>query len=335
MPSRATLLRKLAAALACLVAGAVGGYLFHDLRTPQVLAHATELREGGYRFVNPLLECDAGGEVVQSEELVPFRARVEAHLATLRYPGVENVSVYFRELNDGLWFGVGDAERFAPASLRKIPMMIALLKQAEHAPELLLRRVRFELQTDHTAQQAIKPSVQLERGQEYTIAELIRRMIVYSDNNAFMLLSREVDPAELDRTYARLDARGAAGARPRDFMTVDTFASFLRVLYNASYLGKQLSEWALATLAQSEFRGGLVEGVPPGVPVAHKFGEAREDAAGTRVQLHDCGIVYAPEHPYILCVMTRGASFEYLDDAIASTSRVVFQAVVAPRTASR
>ncbi len=324
MPSRSTLVWKVAVPIACLAAGAIGGYRLHEARAQP--AGATENREGGHRFVNPLLECDRGGDLVQSDELTPFREKVEAHLRTLRYPGVESVAVYFRELNDGVWFSIGDSERFAPASLRKIPMMIALLKQSERAPELLLRKVRFDLQNDHTAQQSIKPSVQLVRGEEYPIAELIRRMIVYSDNNAFMLLSRQVDPAELDRTYAKLDARSGAEVT-RDFLSVYTYAAFFRVLYNASYLGAQLSEWALATLADSEFKSGIVAGVPPGVPVAHKFGEQRDLASG-KVQLHDCGIVYAPEHPYLLCVMTRGSAFEYLDEAIASTSRTVFAEVV-------
>jgi beta-lactamase class A len=335
MAHRADLVWKLAVPLACLLVGGVCGYRFREARIPQVLARATEVREGGYRFVNPLLECDQGGDLIQSDELTPFRAKVEDHLRTLRYPGVASVSVYFRELNDGLWFSIGETERYAPASLRKVPLMIAALKEAERAPELLLRRVRNDLKTDHSAQQTFKPSLTLVPGEEYPIAELIRRMIVYSDNNAFMLLSRQVDGAELDRAYAKLDARATPGpGQPRAFMSVYTYAAFFRVLYNASYVGKQLSEWALATLADSEFRRGLVEGVPPAIPVAHKFGESRDDASG-EVQLHDCGVVYAPEHPYLLCVMTRGTSFEFLDDAIASTSRLIFSEVAGQGHASR
>lgn len=316
---RADLVRKLLVPAACLVAGAAAGYHFRDARVPEILARATETREGGYRFVNPLLECDRGGDVIQSDELVPFREKVRAHLEVLRRPGVSSVSVYFRELNDGLWFTLGETERFAPASLRKVPLMIAALKEAEGAPELLMRPVRNTLRADHSAQQTFKPSVALVPDQEYPLAELIRRMIVYSDNNAFMLLSRQVDPAALDRTYAKLAGQGGV----RDFLSVYTYAAFFRVLYNASYLGKELSEWALATLAQSEFRAGIVEGLPPGVAVAHKFGEHRDDRTG-EVQLHDCGIVYAPDRPYLLCVMTRGASFDQVDGAIASISRLIF-----------
>jgi hypothetical protein len=140
-----------------------------------------------------------------------------------------------------------------------------------------------------------------------------------------MMLARAVDPSEVDRVYSLLDLpRGIPDERPGEFRSILTYASFFRVLYNASYLGADLSERALGLLAQAEFRSGIVEGVPAAVPVAHKFGEHRDDAAG-KVQLHDCGIVYVPQHPYLLCVMTRGSSFEHLDDAIASISRAVYE----------
>lgn len=319
---------RLALALLCLAAGGALGWLARDARAPRMPKRSfSETREGGWRFVNPLLECEGAAELIQGEELSPFRARVEETIrAQARAPGLEGVSVYFRELNDGIWFSVGATERFTPASLRKVPMMIAVLKQAEREPDLLDRPVPFRLGSDYNAKQTLKPSVTMTPGQSYAVGELVRRMIVYSDNNAFMLLSRVVDPAELDRTYAKLDARPAGAAGPNDFLSVQTYAAFFRILFNASYLGKERSEQALSLLAQTEFRAGLASGLPADVPVAHKFGEHRDDAAG-KVQLHDCGIVYFPERPYLLCVMSRGTSFEHLDDVIAAISKAVFDEV--------
>jgi len=84
-----------------------------------------------------------------------------------------------------------------------------------------------------------------------------------------------------------------------------------------------MSDLALDMLSRIDFRSGIVQGVGPGIPVAHKFGEHSGDGDGKK-QLHDCGIVY---HPYLLCIMSRGASFEYLDDAIASISKIIFTEV--------
>ena len=83
------------------------------------------------------------------------------------------------------------------------------------------------------------------------------------------------------------------------------------------------SEEALDLLTKSEFKDGLVAGVPPGVTVAHKFGE--RGAEGERMrQLHDCGIVYCPRSPYVLCVMTRGEDFQQLIGTTEDISRLVY-----------
>jgi beta-lactamase class A len=322
--------RSLAAALALLLAGFAAGALADRAWRDREPARAsfTERREGGGRLVNPLLECDLGDEVLRNRELVPFRRLVADHLAGRagEAPGA-TAAVYFRELNDGIWFAVGDGERFVPASLRKLPLMIAVLKAAERpgGAALLEREVPFELSRDYSLDQNVRPAAAMVPGRRYPVRELVERMIVGSDNNAFMLLSRVVDQAELDRVYALLRMQ-RPGAPDDAFLSVQTYASFFRILYNATYLGKEASDWALALLARSEFRAGLVAGVPPEVVVAHKFGEKSGVADGT-AQLHDCGIVYFPGNPYLLCVMSRGRDFESLADLIVGVSRLVYQEV--------
>jgi hypothetical protein len=62
------------------------------------------------------------------------------------------------------------------------------------------------------------------------------------------------------------------------------------------------------------------------VKVAHKYGERGiyEDTQLTGIELHDCGIVYAPGSPYYLCVMTRGKDTSKLAKVIASISAAVY-----------
>lgn len=287
-----------------------------------------ESREGARRFVNPLLECELADGVVRNRVTLPFKEKVAAVLASRLKTSPGSASVYFRELNDGMWFSIGDAERFVPASLRKLPLMIAILKMAEGAGgrAALEQLVTNDLSRDYNREQNIKPSLLLEPGRRYTILELIRRSIAYSDNNAFMLLSRIVDPRELARAYALLHSERPGEEVDGQYQSAYKVASYFRILYNATYLGQDLSELALEILSQSEFKSGLVGGVPAEIVVAHKFGE-RSDLANGAVQLHDCGIVYFPGDPYLLCVMSRGADFGVLDDLIADVSRVVFEQV--------
>lgn len=312
--------------IACLLLGGAAGFIIHSMwfskdTSGEVIVQD---REGSYQFINPLLECDASKTASRNRELAPFKDNVEEFIKT-KDPS-ESVSVYFRELNDGIWFSIGDTQRFTLASLRKIPMLIAFLKQAENDKRVLSRKLRYQLSSDYNATQSFKPSHVMTVGQEYTIEELLYRMIAYSDNNAFTLLASVVDRGELERVYRVFNIKIPETDTTEEFRSAVTFASFFRVLYNATYLNREMSESALRLLTMSEFRDCIVAGVPPDLPVAHKFGEHWEQGSNVK-ELHDCGIVYYPQHPYLLCVMSKGDNFQSLTEDISSISRIVYTRV--------
>jgi beta-lactamase class A len=113
-----------------------------------------------------------------------------------------------------------------------------------------------------------------------------------------------------------------------DFMTVKEYAYLFRLLYNSTYLNREYSEEAIHLLTKTDFNAGLRAGVPDGVELAHKFGERSilaGDKSVTERELHDCGIVYYPKHPYLICVMTKGTDFDALSATIKSISSVVYK----------
>jgi hypothetical protein len=102
------------------------------------------------------------------------------------------------------------------------------------------------------------------------------------------------------------------------------------VLYNSTYLGRENSERALKLLSETDFSEGIESGVPNNVLVSEKFGEVRmTDANGNLLgkQINNCGIVYYPGHPYLLCVMTKGQGDDVkgLEGVVASISRIVYK----------
>jgi beta-lactamase class A len=313
------------------IAGIVVGFATRDflLKANKKLDKSgyIEKHEGQINFINPLLACDVADDVISNPELIPFKAKIEDFLNTkLDKSWATKVGIYYRELNDGYWFSIGDSDKFIQASMRKVPLMIALLKQADNDKNLLERTVKFDLTNDYNLNQNIKPSQTLVFGNTYTVRELIYRMIVYSDNNAFTFLTKIVDPTQFDKVYANLRLQNPRAAIDDEFLSVQTYESFFRILYNASYLSRNASNWALEILSKSEFGTGLKAGVPQTIKVAHKFGE-KSDASDGTVQLHDCGIVYYPKNPYLLCVMSKGPNFQLLDDVIAQISRITFSEV--------
>jgi beta-lactamase class A len=133
--------------------------------------------------------------------------------------------------------------------------------------------------------------------------------------------------ADLQNVYNDFDLElNGPGVADDSTVTVRGYSGFFRILFNASYLNKDDSEYILSLLAQSDFTDGLVAGVPSGVPVAHKFGE-RELSDSSLDQIHDCGIVYYPGHPYLLCVMTEGHNTAKQISAIKQISAAVYHEV--------
>lgn len=292
-------------------------------------ASGFEIREGGYQFINPLLECETAQETVGGRELRPFKGKLQNMVRELTKSGVvTHMSVYFRDLNNGPWFGIEERELFSPASMLKVIVMIACLKEAESNPSLLKKKVLYgPYDVDENERETIKPEQSIVRGRSYSVDELLAMMVRYSDNNAMRLLLSAMDMKIMEKTYADLGLETPRDINGEDFMSVKQYASCYRILFNASYLSRESSEKALRLLSEAGFREGLAGGAPQGVPISHKFGERIMGQRGEIKQLHDCGIVYYPNGPYLLCIMTRGRSFELQVDAIREASFVVFQEI--------
>ena len=298
----------------------------NDTETPKNF----EIRAGGYgyRYINPLLECEIAADKTKWKELTPFKHKVQKLTDDkINSKKATHISVYFRDLNNGPYFGINENEEFSPASLLKVPLLITYLKLAEADPQLLGRKIKNDKKDDLNSIENIMGSKAIEKGKTYTIEELLYMMIVYSDNNAKDLVLGNIDARLLNVPFIDLGIEIPGVRKQEDFMSVKAYASFFRVLFNASYLNREMSEKALGYLTLVEFRKGLVAGVPSNVTVAHKFGERRIIGDKDVKELHDCGIIYYPNYPYLLCVMTRGSDFGDLIDNVKDISYRVYEEV--------
>jgi len=305
------------------ISGLLSGWEIHshfNFLAPSI----REKHEGQFEFINPLLEC-VGSEELISQEVKSFKDKLAALIDTeIKKKKTANVAVYFRDLDDGPWFGINEGTSFAPASLLKVPIMMGYLKKAESEPGLLKTKIKFD-RVPPPFSQYFETKDKMEYGKSYTVEELLFRMIVYSDNYATHLLMTFDKEDLIDDAYKELGIPDPYKAGASYEIAVAEYASFFRILYNASYLNKEMSNRALKMLSNVDFPGGIRAGLPANVPVAQKFGE-RELDKGQR-QLHDCGIIYYPGSPYLLCVMTKGTSFEDLDHVITDISRTAYEEV--------
>jgi beta-lactamase class A len=319
-PSLSTILICILCLITFLIGGAAG--IIISGNSPKSNAQSEEKHQNNLGLVSPLLFCDTNPET-NPVQVIALESRLNKYVnQKLSNPNINHISIYYRDLNNGPWFGINQEENFSPASLLKVAIMIAILKHAETNPPLLEQRIIFDQQ--YTEQSTyFEPNLSIQIGEEYTIEELLYYMIAHSDNNAKDLLLLNIDSLELNSTFTDLGYNSPFNQAEDSVISVKTYASFFRILFNASYLNRQLSQKALTILTQTEFPHGISQRIPQNITIAHKFGERSYDYNQTK-QLHDCGIIYHPQNPYLLCIMTRGSQFQTLSDLIGEISSLIF-----------
>ncbi|MBP9780029.1 serine hydrolase [Candidatus Gracilibacteria bacterium] len=300
--------------------------------TSEVDIISQERDKGVYQFINPLLECEVNNSFSQQKYL-PFEAELKNSINTTileRNPNI-HVSIYFRNLNNGPWFGINEREDFAPASLMKIPITMAYMKWAEIDSTILKKELSVIRENESI--QNFEPGNILDDTRTYTVIELIERSLKLSDNDANRTLLNNISDDFIMKIFGDLGLPilDKLQSGVEDYITVKQYASFFRILYNASYLERSSSENLLGILSDSHYTNGIRKYIPEDIVISHKFGERRyTDEKGSEItQLHDCGIVYYTKYPYLLCVMTKGTSTEFstLESIIQDTSRLIFETI--------
>jgi beta-lactamase class A len=287
------------------------------------------VRLGRAGLVNPLLDIELPPGYSVDREPISFIDKVERLVNERARTGkVREASVYYRDLQDGPWFGLNQDRRYDPASMMKVPVMVAWLKRAEKDPAVLQRSFVFDERSYPGSWQALPSDRTLADGQRYTVDELLRYMLAYSDNRAMSLLFAGLGQDELGAVLDSMDVTNETDGISNS-MTVHGYSGIFRILYNAAFLDRERSEKALRLLALQDFPRGIVAGVPKGVVVASKFGEMLPATPGGDVQLHEFGIVYHPRGPYILGIMTVGRDWSAQADLLRDVSALVYREIEA------
>jgi beta-lactamase class A len=283
-----------------------------------------------FQFIDKDLSCNTS-LVVKKHAYIELKGKLKNFIQQKKDNGdISVASIYFRDLNNGPTLGINEHENFAPASLLKVPMLITYLSLNEEDPGFLSRVIKFtKPKEENILTQDIVPGKSVEEGTPYTVNELLKYMIKYSDNNAYLALAQYLNQTPgykevfFDVMY-RLGMVQPDNASEDDLTTKLYSSLFIQLYYASFFQKKETSETALALLSDTDFHQGLEAGLPAGTKIAHKFGE-RQTETGQN-QLHDCGIIYYPQNPYFLCVMTRGeGSIGRLTSIIAAISKMVYE----------
>ncbi|HEX2078574.1 MAG TPA: serine hydrolase [Longimicrobium sp.] len=251
--------------------------------------------------------------------LLPLSAAAQADTAALRrsieqisrgYEGVVGVSL--RNLATGESLSIRGEETFPTASLIKVAVLVALLD------EVAKGSIRLDEPLTMIARDRVGGSGVLQHlhpGLELTVEDAARLMIVISDNTATNLL---LDKLNVRTVWAKMEALGLPHTKihSKTFLratsvamdssvkyglgvtTPDETVRLFTLLHEGRAVSPAMDSLALDILRGNEDWAKLTRWLPEGATAAHKSGDVDQAR-------NDCGILYGPDAPVALCVMTR------------------------------
>ncbi|MCX6794420.1 MAG: class A beta-lactamase-related serine hydrolase [Candidatus Falkowbacteria bacterium] len=282
--------------------------------------------DDAFPFINPTVTSNLGKHFIINFK--PLKEQMTA--IQKKYP--QHTYIYFSYLNNSSWVGINERDLFVSASTIKVPLTMAVLKAEEDNKLKLADKYALEeLDLDGNFGELY----QVGSDKELSVEELIKIMLEKSDNTAMRAIINILNKIGINDPFVNVyEAMGwdtsdtdlipEIGKAPNyQAINLKTLSNMFIALYDSKYINTENSNRVLEYLANTPFNDKIVAGVPKDILVAHKIGISVTDNT-----FSDCGIVYAPNRNYILCLGSSGADEANADKFMAEISKVVYQFVI-------
>lgn len=236
-------------------------------------------------------------------------------------PYGDSFGFYFEYLPTGTTIGVNEKQEFHAASLFKVPVIMAYYRlkerlQIKNDPEVEIREEHIDDDFGTLYQKGV--------GHKIKISEAIRLALEESDNTAARVVATNVQETDFRDVYNGIDIELVTDEEGA-IMTAKNYSSILKSLYFSAVLSKDSSQEILKYLSQSNFNDKLTAGVPPEITVSHKIGDFVDKKTGDKAYM-DCGIVYLPRRPYLLCMVSE-TDEAVADERMSKLSKTIYEYV--------
>ncbi len=248
---------------------------------------------------------------------IPLRVAMKDYISKQ----TAGIGIYFEYLPSGISIGVNDRDEVRLASLSKVPLAMSIYRAIEK--EEFTKNEELTIKKEHL-DKGFGTLWQKGEGAKLPVSDLINLLLTESDNTAYNVLFDELTTSEINDVYENLDIiLGEDKQGP--IVSPKSYSSIFRSLYLSSYLARESSNEILKIMTKSDFNDKIVAGIPADVQISHKIGvfETLDDG---NVYI-DCGIVYVPQRPYIICAFVKGSN-EDANTHISHLSEMIYKYIV-------
>ncbi|MFZ5425016.1 MAG: serine hydrolase [Patescibacteria group bacterium] len=219
-------------------------------------------------------------------------------------------SIYIKDLKTGVEKTLNKDTNYYSASLYKVPVAIAVLRDVEAnkiSLENELTLTLFDKESGSGSLQGYKT------GSKLTVKQTLEKLLKESDNTAQNMLTRSISmPVGNYFPYASVTRF------PNTLnITPSEMIELLEKLATYSYLAAENSNLIINMLSQTSFDDRINVGLGEDVTFSHKIGNW-----GNEGSWHDCGIVLN-EKIVLVCVMSSGTTYEDFVEVSEETGKFI------------
>lgn len=238
-----------------------------------------------------------------------------------------DTGVYVKNLVTGETWSRGADVPVVAASVIKIPVMIEAFRQAQTG-ELSLEEIH--VLEDWERLPSCGTLKAMHTGIEMTLLDLVKLMIIVSDNAATNIMIRRVGIENVNRTLRTLGCekttlnrllfdREASKRGVKNFITAGEMGMVLEKLWRGEVISKAASDAMMEILLDQRLNGKLPFFIDSmGIDIAHKTGE--DDGIS-----HDVGVIYTRE-PLVVCFVGEHVDVPRYERIMQDAARMLCEA---------
>lgn len=234
------------------------------------------------------------------------------------------VGFYYKNLSTKEIITYNEGANFSPASIIKLPIIMAVYKMAYQG--------KISLETQISIKEIEKmPSCgainSFSYEPELDMKTLCALMITISDNTATNVLINHIGMENLNQEFIEMGLKNtrinrilfdkeASKKNIQNIVTPLEMGDLLEQLYSKQFVSEEVSQEIVDILCRQQINHKLKEMLPPGTRAAHKTGEDDDIS-------NDVGIIYGKED-FIVCYLSNETLPYVFNPFIRKTTKLLF-----------
>ncbi|MFE8701769.1 serine hydrolase [Cytobacillus sp. FJAT-54145] len=228
-----------------------------------------------------------------------------------KYP---HLSLYYENLVTGQSYSYQPTKVHSAASTIKLPLVLYIYELAANQKINLNQKLTYKSHHYYGGSGVIQHD---KVGTQYTIKDLVKKSVVYSDNIAFIMLREKVGKANFIK-YTKSIGGGNVYPGGKNTTTAKDLSAYLKQLNHFAQKNPKLGNELISLLKNTVYTDTVASSVDPN-QVAHKVGYIPMNKI-----YNDAAIVF-DHQPYILVIMTQGIPVRQDVKLISSLAEIVHQ----------